>query len=247
MRRVGEQVIAPAGEPFVVLPEVADYQQQHARQAQSEDGKCDVHAAPASSFTHRSTAVRAIKTRSVCGTRGSTPLATSLRTNEVEIPQMSATSETDRASFDSTGTGRTLDRPFVVAPFMLRIEQRLAYQSQEKTWTLLYGCVAAYSDHVEAREILRRKRESLNLSQETLGHRIGKSRNSVWAYENGGRPTRKTAQALDDELGLEGALVAAFYPSTTKLEELDLQVQFLTGEVARLRVDVERLLGLQDE
>ena len=83
------------------------------------------------------------------------------------------------------------------------------------------------------------------MSQEDLGHRIGKSRNSVWGYENGNqRPTRKTAKVLDDTLGLGGELVAAFFPATTKLEELELQVEFLTGEVAALREHVERLLHL---
>lgn len=164
------------------------------------------------------------------------------------MPTISATSETDNASFCEAGTvpfRRELDDPLVVVPVMFRIVNHLAHQSQEKSLDPSPLAQVAYDEHVDARELLRRQRESLGMSQEDLGHRIGKSRNSVWGYENGNqRPTRKTAKVLDDTLGLGGELVAAFFPATTKLEELELQVEFLTGEVAALREHVERLLHL---
>lgn len=94
-------------------------------------------------------------------------------------------------------------------------------------------------------DVLRRYRRRANLTQQELSVELGRHASSVSQWERGiQRPTRESAQALDDRLDADGEIVSAFgfaiaEEASTRRDELD-------GLRSRLR-SVEQRLAEQAE
>ena len=101
---------------------------------------------------------------------------------------------------------------------------------------------------MEAREVLRRRREARSVTQEQLAATIGRKVETVSGYERGlFNPSRQTALAIDEALDADGEIVAAYFPSMTRMDALEGTVTRLAAEVAELQRQVGRLVELQGD
>lgn len=98
-------------------------------------------------------------------------------------------------------------------------------------------------------DIIRRYRELRGLSRAALASRVGMSEPSIEGYEmKGARPGRPVAVRLDEELGANGAILAACDYNTgpddwgAEISRLRDEVERLNATVRALAIEVQRLL-----